>query len=45
MDGVLCCVIVLSGILEMKSKGLILVTNNMNDFRSVPGLRLENWAR
>ena len=24
---------------------LILVTNNTNDFRSVRGLRLENWAR
>ena len=28
-----------------RGRGLILVTNNMNDFRSVPGLRLENWAR
>ena len=28
-----------------RARGLILVTNNMNDFRSVPGLRLENWAR
>jgi tRNA(fMet)-specific endonuclease VapC len=28
-----------------RSRGLILVTNNTNDFRSVRGLRLENWAR
>lgn len=28
-----------------RARGLILVTNNMNDFRAVPGLRLENWAR
>ena len=24
--------------------GLILVTNNLREFRRVPGLRLENWA-
>ena len=28
-----------------RARGLILVTNNMRDFRSIAGLRLENWAR
>jgi tRNA(fMet)-specific endonuclease VapC len=28
-----------------RARGLILVTNNMREFRPVPGLRLENWAR
>lgn len=28
-----------------RAKGLILVTNNMREFRTIPGLRLENWAR
>ena len=28
-----------------RSRGLILVTNNTREFRSVAGLRLENWAR
>jgi tRNA(fMet)-specific endonuclease VapC len=27
-----------------RSLGLILVTNNENEFERVPGLRLENWA-
>ena len=27
-----------------KAKGLTLVTNNLREFRSVPGLALENWA-
>ena len=27
------------------SRGLILVTNNLREFKRVPGLRLENWAR
>ena len=25
--------------------GLILVTNNMREFKRVPGLRVENWTR
>jgi tRNA(fMet)-specific endonuclease VapC len=28
-----------------KSAGVILVTNNENEFRRVPGLKLQNWAR
>jgi len=28
-----------------RSRGLILVTNNMREFKRVPGLRVENWAR
>jgi len=28
-----------------RSRGLILVTNNLREFRRVPGLRTENWAR
>jgi tRNA(fMet)-specific endonuclease VapC len=28
-----------------RSRGLILVTNNMREFKRVPGLRLENWVR
>ena len=28
-----------------RALGLILVTNNMREFRRVPGLRVENWAR
>lgn len=28
-----------------RSQGLILVTNNMREFKRVPGLRVENWAR
>ena len=28
-----------------RSLGLILVTNNMRDFKRVPGLRVENWTR
>ena len=28
-----------------RSLGLILVTNNMREFRRVPGLRVENWSR
>lgn len=28
-----------------RSLGLILVTNNMREFKRVPGLRVENWAR
>ncbi len=27
-----------------RSKGLILVTNNVREFQRVPGLRIENWA-
>jgi len=27
-----------------RALGLILVTNNMKEFRRVPGLRVENWA-
>jgi len=27
------------------SLGLVLVTNNERDFRNLPGLRVENWAR
>lgn len=27
-----------------RSRGLILVTNNTDEFERVPGLRLENWA-
>jgi tRNA(fMet)-specific endonuclease VapC len=27
-----------------RSKGLILVTNNMKEFKRVPGLRLDNWV-
>ena len=26
-----------------RSLGLILVTNNQNEFQRVPGLRVENW--
>lgn len=28
-----------------RSRGLILVTNNLREFNRVPGLRLENWVR
>ncbi len=28
-----------------RSRGLILVTNNLREFKRVPGLRSENWAR
>ena len=28
-----------------RSKGLILVSNNVKEFARVPGIRLENWAR
>lgn len=28
-----------------RSQGLILVTNNLREFKRVPGLRVENWAR
>ncbi|MCZ6686250.1 MAG: tRNA(fMet)-specific endonuclease VapC [Gammaproteobacteria bacterium] len=28
-----------------RSRGLILVTNNLREFKRVPGLRLENWVR
>jgi tRNA(fMet)-specific endonuclease VapC len=28
-----------------RALGLILVTNNMREFKRVPGLRVENWAR
>ncbi len=28
-----------------RSRGLVLVTNNLREFKRVPGLRLENWAR
>ncbi len=28
-----------------RSLGLILVTNNMREFKCVPGLRVENWTR
>lgn len=28
-----------------RSRGLILVTNNMKEFARVPGLRTENWVR
>lgn len=28
-----------------RSRGLILVTNNLREFKRVPGLRVENWAR
>ena len=28
-----------------KSLGVVLVTNNMREFESVAGLRLENWAK
>ena len=28
-----------------RSRGLILVTNNMKEFKAVSGLRLENWTR
>jgi predicted nucleic acid-binding protein len=27
-----------------RSMGLILVTNNLNEFERVPGLRVENWV-
>jgi tRNA(fMet)-specific endonuclease VapC len=27
-----------------RSLGLILVTNNVREFKRVPGLRVENWA-
>ncbi len=27
-----------------RSRGLILVTNNTNEFERVPGLRIDNWA-
>ena len=28
-----------------RSRGFILITNNTREFRRVPGLRVENWAR
>ncbi len=28
-----------------RALGLILVTNNMREFKRVPGLRVENWSR
>ncbi len=28
-----------------RSRGLILVTNNLREFKRVPGLRVENWTR
>ena len=28
-----------------RSLGLILVTNNLREFKRVPGLRVENWTR
>ena len=28
-----------------RSQGLILVTNNMREFKRVPGIRVENWAK
>ena len=28
-----------------RSLGLVLVTNNMREFKRVPGLRVENWTR
>ncbi len=28
-----------------RSRGLILVTNNLREFKRVPGLRVENWVR
>ncbi len=28
-----------------RSRGLILITNNLREFKRVPGLRVENWAR
>jgi tRNA(fMet)-specific endonuclease VapC len=28
-----------------RSRGLILVTNNVREFKRVPGLRVENWVR
>lgn len=28
-----------------RSRGLVLVTNNVREFERVPGLRLENWAK
>ena len=29
---------------QARSQGLILVTNNMREFKRVPGLRVENWT-
>ena len=28
-----------------RSHGLVIVTNNIKQFKNVPGIRLENWAR
>ena len=28
-----------------RSQGLILVTNNMREFKRVPGIRIENWVK
>jgi len=30
---------------QARSRGLILVSNNLREFKRVPGLRVENWAR
>jgi tRNA(fMet)-specific endonuclease VapC len=29
---------------QARSKGIVLVTNNENEFRKVPGLKLDNWT-
>jgi tRNA(fMet)-specific endonuclease VapC len=30
---------------QARARGLILVTNNLKEFKRVPGLRLQNWAK
>jgi len=30
---------------QARSRGLILVSNNLREFKRVPGLRVENWVR
>jgi tRNA(fMet)-specific endonuclease VapC len=30
---------------QARSRGLILVTNNVKEFNRVPGLRIENWVK